>query len=578
MSCLCKRPLYSQPEKGCISASRQTYTLAAMGLGGALFVGTVLLGLLKEGLLSSISISVPEQVSAVSGSCVIIPCSFSIRPPRPAKGRPVKYHVRLRYRYSFFRWKTAFSSENSMEVDKSFRGRTSLTGDPSKGDCSVRINRVRDDDAYSYEVALKERGANEWKTTMSVSVGVSDTPAPPVISDPGSLTDGQLVTLNCTVNYSCPGEPPQVRWRWERGSQKNSTQCQEQVPSQQELELHSSISFRVSLLTPRRFECLAGYGDKWAGPAIKELKIRFPPKEVAIDVLTLTVQEGASVLLSCSCKADPPVRAYQWSYTRQGSKVTLSSRRQNVRVHNVSRDMMFYCRAQNEIGWAESRPAVLSVQYKPIVSENSSCQWDGWTIHCWCLVDSNPRSAVTWSVNGSRPPDSYNTTVSATGGALVARLNGGMVQQLNVVCYAHNALGNDSATLLVGRKDTLLWKVVPASAILISLFLISSLLFLLHCRRKTGKHVLRYRHPSVYPGNLGVYQGQTPLYINCSEVTHIYTNGSYQLIYQNCTPIFVLNKQWRHQQDRRVAWSDRPPRDIQSPGDDPENAIYLEVI
>ncbi|XP_018582403.1 myelin-associated glycoprotein isoform X2 [Scleropages formosus] len=552
-----------------------------MGLAGVLFV-TVVFGLMKEVLLSSITISIPEQVSALSGSCVVIPCSFTVQPPRIARGKPVKYHIRLRYPYGLFsRWRTAFSNEDTTEVERSFRGRTSLTGDPSKGDCSVRIDRVRKEDANQYEVALKERGASEWKTTISVSVSVSDTPVRPVISDPGTITEGQLVTLNCTVIYSCPGQPPQLRWRWEKGGQENSSQYQEQVPPQphqQKLVLHTSVSFHASHLAPPRIKCLAGYGDKWTASATKELHIRFPPKDIAVNVLTVTVQEGASALLYCACKADPPVTEYQWSYTRQDHTIILASRVQNVRVHNVTRDMIFYCRAQNEIGGAESGPAVVNVQYKPLISETSSCQWDGWTILCQCVVDSNPRPAVTWSVNGSNPPDSYNTSVSATGGTVAARLNGGTGQQPNVVCYAHNALGNDSATLLAGSKDSLLWKVVPASAILVSLFLFASILFLLHCRRKTGKHMLKYRHPSVYPGNLGVYHYHSPIYINCSEVTHIYTNGSYQLVYQNCTPIFVQNKQWRHQRERRVVWSDGPPREIQTPGNDPENAIYLEVI
>lgn len=47
----------------------------------------------------------------------------------------------------------------------------------------------------------------------------------------------------------------------------------------------------------------------------------------------------------------------------------------------------------------------------------------------------------------------------------------------------------------------------------------------------------------MYPGQMGIYQDQMPLYINCTEVTHIYTNGSYQLVYQNCTPVFVNTKQ-----------------------------------
>lgn len=49
--------------------------------------------------------------------------------------------------------------------------------------------------------------------------------------------------------------------------------------------------------------------------------------------------------------------------------------------------------------------------------------------------------------------------------------------------------------------------------------------------------------PAMYPGGTGISQDQMPLYINCTEVTHIYTNGSYQLVYQNSTPLFVHTKQ-----------------------------------
>lgn len=47
----------------------------------------------------------------------------------------------------------------------------------------------------------------------------------------------------------------------------------------------------------------------------------------------------------------------------------------------------------------------------------------------------------------------------------------------------------------------------------------------------------------MYPGGTGISPDQMSLYINCTEVTHIYTNGSYQLVYQNSTPLFVHNKQ-----------------------------------
>ena len=48
------------------------------------------------------------------------------------------------------------------------------------------------------------------------------------------------------------------------------------------------------------------------------------------------------------------------------------------------------------------------------------------------------------------------------------------------------------------------------------------------------------RHRGAYLRDMAV---KTPLYINCTEVTHVYSNGSYQLVYQNATPLFVRTNQ-----------------------------------
>lgn len=64
------------------------------------------------------------------------------------------------------------------------------------------------------------------------------------------------------------------------------------------------------------------------------------------------------------------------------------------------------------------------------------------------------------------------------------------------------------------------------------------------------------QRPVMYPGGAGISQDQMPLYINCTEVTHIYTNGSYQLIYQNSTPLFVHTKQVFYHGDIWVSFED----------------------
>ncbi|XP_071782698.2 uncharacterized protein LOC139932729 [Centroberyx gerrardi] len=307
------------------------------------------------------------------------------------------------------------------------------------------------------------------------------------------------------------------------------------------------------------------------------------------------VQEGASALLVCSCKADPPVTEYRWSYSQHGRTVNLHRRTHTVRVYNVTRDMRVRCSAQNLIGRGESHPTALNIQYKPaILRLSSACVAEGSGVVCRCSVDSNPRAAVTWSVNGTVPPSGYNMSVTSEPGTLTAVLRGHMDKPLTVICFAFNAVGNDSLVLLQGGEAAapLLWMVIPAVFICLVIFLLS-LLLLYRCRRKAGKHVLR--PVAVYPEKLGIYQERMPLYINCTEVTHVYTNGSYQLVYQNCTPLFVHTKQirpmGRRGGERRVGerrrggerrgggerQAERAVREIQTVAET-ETAIYVEIL
>lgn len=86
---------------------------------------------------------------------------------------------------------------------------------------------------------------------------------------------------------------------------------------------------------------------------------------MVVQVQSLVVREGGSALLVCSCKADPPVTEYRWSYSQRGRTVHVHQRTHTVRLFNVTRDMRVRCTAQNAIGRAESRPTPLNVQCNP---------------------------------------------------------------------------------------------------------------------------------------------------------------------------------------------------------------------
>ncbi|XP_056300677.1 sialic acid-binding Ig-like lectin 5 [Pseudoliparis swirei] len=542
--------------------------------------------------------SVPDHVQALVGSCVVIPCSFT--PLAPLRGRKEKLEVRLRFidggRFFSLR-STAFNSGDRNQVSLNFLGRTSLFGRTPEGDCSVKIERVRQEDSRAYEIALKRGDDLLWGRPRSFLLGVLDTPEAPVISGVLSATEGQQVSLNCSVRYHCPSRPPALQWIWERGAQLNSTEPGEVHtlhPEPHRPMLLAPLSFTVSHLVKPRLRCQVSYPGAKAVAVSRDLHVTFSPKDVVVQVQTLIVHEGGGALLVCSCKADPPVTEYRWSYSQHGRTVHLHQRTHMVRVFNVTRDLRVRCTARNVIGRGDSRPTALNIQYKPaILRLSSACVVEDLEVLCRCSVDSNPKPAVSWSVNGTVSPRGFNVSETSEPDALTATLRGRMEGPQTVVCFAFNTLGNDSLMLLQGGEEMvpLLWLVIPAVSMCLVVFLLSLLFYC--CRKRAGKHGLR-RGPAVFPEGMGIYQDQTPLYINCTEVTHIYTNGSYQLVYQNCTPLFVRTKQIRPMGrrggerrrggedggiDRRAGFGVRGTTAVQSTAlADADTAIYVEIL
>ncbi|XP_063735917.1 sialoadhesin isoform X2 [Eleginops maclovinus] len=435
--------------------------------------------------------SVPEHVQALVGSCVVVPCSFTPQAPHTLRGRK-RVEVRIRFRgggHIFPLRSTAFNSEDRDQVSRDFQGRTSLFGRIAEGDCSVKIERISQDDSRAFEMALKRGDELLWGKPRSFNLDVVDTPEAPVISGMLSATEGHLVTLNCSVRYPCPSRPPVLRWSWGRGDWPNGTEpagVQTLYPEPHRPMLLSSLSFTASHKVKPKLRCEASYPGAKALATSKDLHVTFSPKDVVVQIQTLVVLEGGSALLVCSCKADPPVSEYRWSYSQHGRSVHLHHRTHTLRVFNVTRDMRVRCSAQNLIGRGESKPTPLNIQYKPVILRlSSTCVVEDLEVLCHCSVDSNPKPAVTWSVNGTVPPCDYNGSVTSEHDALTATLRGHMDKRQTVICFAFNAQGNDSLMLLQGEEETnfLMWLVLPAVSVCLVIFLLSLSFYC--CRKRS---------------------------------------------------------------------------------------------
>lgn len=84
--------------------------------------------------------------------------------------------VRLRFGGGlslFHSWRTAFNDQDPGHVTREFLGRTSLSGQISQGDCSLRLDPVHLEDSQRFEMVLKAPEDRRWGTPSFFTLEVS---------------------------------------------------------------------------------------------------------------------------------------------------------------------------------------------------------------------------------------------------------------------------------------------------------------------------------------------------------------------------------------------------------------------
>ncbi len=110
------------------------------------------------------SAKMPESVVGLSGSCVVIPCTFSY----PANGRTYTEFTGIWYK----EYSTVYHTDTSKIID-SFKGRTSLIGDLRKNDCSLKISSLSSSDTgpFMFRIEIKHLDKFTYeKNKVSITV------------------------------------------------------------------------------------------------------------------------------------------------------------------------------------------------------------------------------------------------------------------------------------------------------------------------------------------------------------------------------------------------------------------------
>ncbi|KAK9953460.1 hypothetical protein ABG768_017449 [Culter alburnus] len=264
-------------------------------------------------LVSSVSkynAELPSRITALSGSCVQIPCRFNVSENSLTNTENI-FGFWMKKNQSFLS-RESIVFNGSTNIIKGF-SRIEILGNLSQRECTTVFYDVMNNhsDNYYFRVETKP---SVWKYTYTenpINISVSDSPQPPTLkpTDRKEVMEKITVNLSCSAEAPCPKQPPTISWSNIPQSANITTQLQEKPDKTQSVFSH--MTFKASYMDHRRnISCTATYPRNTSNDSTVEttvmLRVLFPPKETHITIdPSASVSVGTNVTLTCKSKANP---------------------------------------------------------------------------------------------------------------------------------------------------------------------------------------------------------------------------------------------------------------------------------
>ncbi|MFT7800507.1 myelin-associated glycoprotein-like [Arapaima gigas] len=157
------------------------------------------------------SVNMPHQITALTGSCVVIPCRFSC----PADHRP---RDAVWYQYVNRGYPLVYSRNNPGNVIEKFRGKTELVGNVAEKNCSLKIEDVHATQNWEKLYVWIDPDETSFKFyDATVTLEVQVTVAPPEMSVAEDQREGRTIKVSCTAVHTCPPSPPSLSFGDQQG-------------------------------------------------------------------------------------------------------------------------------------------------------------------------------------------------------------------------------------------------------------------------------------------------------------------------------------------------------------------------
>ncbi|XP_043960718.1 myelin-associated glycoprotein-like [Gambusia affinis] len=336
----------------------------------------------------SLGITAPKTLEGLSGSCLLLPCSFLETPRETSDEERQKFKVALQTSPDFGQDSQDGTHNSSHPGDdhemnttgnlKKFDDRretigvwitdehgvesfpqnviynssqsqnrytVNVIGNLSEKNCSTLFTSMQPIQATKFYFRMESGPFRATAVCDPVQITIRDSAWSPRIEISGEMKEKNSVTVTCSAPTPCPQSPPELTWNLQPNPHRQmgrNTDGTFTTTIQQDItlsEIHNGYNIFCSARYP------VDEGEHKTANTNVTLSVSYSPKNTSVSI---TLTKGRWVELLCSSRANPPVSVFTWyEKTSNGAMKVGEGEKYGL---NATEDGAYYCVATNDVG------------------------------------------------------------------------------------------------------------------------------------------------------------------------------------------------------------------------------------
>ncbi|RVE59045.1 hypothetical protein OJAV_G00200350 [Oryzias javanicus] len=314
---------------------------------------------------SYLHMNAPKKLEALSGSCLIIPCSFDTTTGNGGK----KFDSRRKIIGVWIKSNSNFVNNPSNVIFNSSNQTNiypmKIIGNLTQKNCTTLFSNLttKYTERYYFRIENGEFKVND--ICNNIEIKIHDSPQRPIIEFPDDLKEKTSVSITCSAPTPCPLSPPELTWNLQPDSQRQTetntdgsftTKIQKNITLS---DTHDGFTIRCSARYP------VNEGPPKTAETLQTLSVSYAPKNTSASISPSG--SGLAVYwvnLTCSSKAKPAINNFSWfRSSKDGDQKVAEGETYSL---NATEGGAYYCVATNDLGNQTSPKIDLIVAVAPI--------------------------------------------------------------------------------------------------------------------------------------------------------------------------------------------------------------------